>query len=90
MNPWFLYPHLHYIYVEPYYLGGLVKYVDVRGRVMDEVEDWSWIGGCVSFDMGSTLFIFYFYNFFVNFPVSPSEVQYLAQPYEEAFYFFTL
>ena len=61
MHQWFIYLHLHYIYAEPCYFERLVEYVDVGGRVVDELEDWSWIGGCILFDVVYSLFLCYFY-----------------------------
>ena len=85
MNPWYLYLHLHYIYAEPCYFGRSVEYADVGGRVVDELEAWSWIGGFVSFDVDFFLIVCYFYYFIINYPVSPYDVQYLVQPFEVAY-----
>ena len=38
-----------------------MEYVDVGGRVVDELEYWSWIGGCILFDVVYPLFVCYFY-----------------------------
>ena len=52
---------------------------------MDELEDWSWIGGYMLFDVVYPLFLCYFYYFFLNYPISPSEVKYTVPPSEMAY-----